>query len=45
MTKNPTEGKLRAKGERPYRVVKYHEKGAYHLITAEGKLVPRAWNA
>lgn len=45
MTKDPAEGKLAAKWEGTYRVVKCHEKGAYHLATTEGKPVPRAWNA
>jgi hypothetical protein len=33
------------KREGPYQVVKCHEKGAYHLISTEGKRLLRAWNA
>jgi hypothetical protein len=45
MTRDPTKGKLAAKWEGPYRVVSAGKKGAYHLMTKEGKPVPRAWNA
>jgi hypothetical protein len=45
MTRDSTEGKLNAKWEGPYRVVKCHEKGTYRLESQERKLVPRAWNA
>jgi hypothetical protein len=45
ITKDLLEGKLTAKWEGPYWVVKCHDKGAYHLVTAEGKPVSRAWNA
>jgi hypothetical protein len=31
MTKEATKGKLALKWEGPYQVVKWHEKGAYHL--------------
>jgi len=31
MTRDPTEGKLAAKWEGPYRVIKCHEKGSYRL--------------
>ncbi len=44
MTRDPAKGKLAAKWEGPYRVVKCHKKGAYRLATEEGKLIPRAWN-
>jgi hypothetical protein len=44
-TKDPAEGKLAAKWEGPYRVVKTHPKGAYRLVTVKGKPLPRAWNA
>jgi hypothetical protein len=45
MTRDPAEGKLDAKWEGPYRVVKCHKKGAYRLESREGKPVLRAWNA
>jgi ribonuclease HI len=45
MTRDPVEGKFNAKWEGPYRVVKCHSRGAYHLESREGKPVPRAWNA
>ncbi len=45
MTIDPAEGKLAAKWEGPYRIVKCHEKGTYHLAIEEGKLIPRAWDA
>jgi hypothetical protein len=45
MTKDPAEGKVAPKWEGPYRVVKCHKKGAYHLISIDGKPLPRAWNA
>jgi hypothetical protein len=45
MTRDPVEGKFNAKWEGPYRVVKCHSRGAYHLDSREGKPVPRAWNA
>jgi hypothetical protein len=45
MTRDSTEGKLAAKWEGPYRVIKCHEEGAYRLESREGKPVPRAWNA
>jgi len=45
MTKDPAEGKLAPKWEGPYQVIKCHEKGAYHLKSETGKMLPRAWNA
>jgi hypothetical protein len=45
MTRDPAEGKFNAKWEGPYRVVKCHCKGAYHLESREGKSIPRVWNA
>lgn len=45
ITKDPIEGKLGAKWEGPYRVIRCHDKGAYHLIDTTGKELPRAWNA
>jgi hypothetical protein len=44
ITKDPIEGKLGAKWEGPYRVIRCHDKGAYHLIDTTGKELPRAWN-
>jgi len=44
-TRDRTDGKLEAKWEGPYRVVRCHKKGAYHLATEEGTMLPRAWNA
>jgi len=45
MTRDSAEGKLAAKWEGPYQVIKCHKKGAYRLESREGKPVPRAWNA
>jgi hypothetical protein len=45
ITKNPTEGKLGAQWEGPYKVIRCHEKGAYHLLDTNGRVLPRAWNA
>jgi hypothetical protein len=45
ITKEPTEGKLGAQWEGPYKVIQCHEKGAYHLIDTTGRRLPRAWNA
>jgi hypothetical protein len=42
ITKDLMEGKLTTQWEGLYRVVKCHDKGAYHLVTAKGKPVPRA---
>jgi hypothetical protein len=44
-THDPTEGKLGPTWEGPYQVVKCHRQGAYHLRRAEGKPLPRPWNA
>jgi ribonuclease HI len=44
-TKDPTQGKLGPTWEGPYRVVKCHRQGAYHLQTADGQSLPRPWNA
>jgi hypothetical protein len=45
MTKDPTEGKMAPKWEGPYKVVGCHQKGACHLMTETGKMLPRSWNA
>lgn len=45
ITKEPTEGKLGAQWEGPYKVIQCHEKWAYHLINTTGRRLPRAWNA
>jgi hypothetical protein len=45
ITKYPTEGKLGPQREGPYKVIRCHDKGAYHLIDTTGRELPRAWNA
>jgi hypothetical protein len=45
ITKDPTEGKLRPQWEGPYKVIRCHDKGAYHLIDTTGRELSRAWNA
>jgi hypothetical protein len=45
ITKDPTEGKLGAQWEGPYKVIRCHYRGAYHLIDITGKELPRPWNA
>jgi hypothetical protein len=45
ITRDPNEGKLGPQWEGPYRVIKCHNKGAYHLVDTEGKTLLRAWNA
>ncbi|KAJ0938267.1 hypothetical protein HanRHA438_Chr02g0047931 [Helianthus annuus] len=44
-TTNPTDGKLAPKWEGPYLIEAESGKGAYRLLTMEGDLLPRAWNA
>jgi hypothetical protein len=44
-TKDSAKGKLAPSWEGPYRVTKCHRAGAYHLENAEGKPLPRPWNA
>ena len=44
-TRDPTEGKLGPTWEGPYQVVECHRQGAYHLRRADGKPLPRPWNA
>jgi len=45
ITKDLTEGKLGPQWEGPYKVIRCHDKGAYHLIDTTGRELPRAWNA
>jgi len=42
--RDPNDRKLGPQWEGPYKVIKCHDKGAYHLIDTEGKTLPRAWN-
>ena len=44
-TKDPTQGKLRPTWEGPYRVVRFHRRGTYHLEKLDGKALPHPWNA
>jgi len=44
MTREPANGKLAQRWEGPYRIVSTSKNGVYHLVTKEGKPVPRAWN-
>jgi hypothetical protein len=44
ITRDSNEGKLKRQWEGPYKVVKCHDKWAYHLVDTEGKTLPRAWN-
>jgi hypothetical protein len=44
-TKDPTRGKLAPNWEGPYKVIRCHIAGAYHLKDFEGKALPRPWNA
>ena len=44
-TINPADGKLAPKWEGPYLIEAEAGKGAYRLLTIEGILLPRAWNA
>uniref|UniRef100_A0A2N9H1P6 Retrotransposon gag domain-containing protein n=1 Tax=Fagus sylvatica TaxID=28930 RepID=A0A2N9H1P6_FAGSY len=43
-TKDPTQGKLGPTWERPYRVVKFHRRGTYHLEKLDGTALPHPWN-
>jgi hypothetical protein len=45
ITKDPTEGKLGPQLEGPYKVIRCHSKGTYHLIDTTGRELLRAWNA
>uniref|UniRef100_A0A2N9G648 Uncharacterized protein n=1 Tax=Fagus sylvatica TaxID=28930 RepID=A0A2N9G648_FAGSY len=44
-TKDPTQGKLGPTWEGPYRVVKFHRRGTYHLKKLDGDALPHPWNA
>jgi hypothetical protein len=44
-TKDPAQGKLGPTWEGPYRVVKFHRKGTYHLEKLDGTALPHPWNA
>uniref|UniRef100_A0A2N9IJZ2 Uncharacterized protein n=1 Tax=Fagus sylvatica TaxID=28930 RepID=A0A2N9IJZ2_FAGSY len=44
-TKDPTQGKLGPTWEGPYRVVKFHRRGTYHLEKLDGIALPHPWNA
>ena len=44
-TKDLTQGKLGPKWERPYRVIKFHRRGTYHLEKLDGTALPHPWNA
>uniref|UniRef100_A0A2N9J4D3 Uncharacterized protein n=1 Tax=Fagus sylvatica TaxID=28930 RepID=A0A2N9J4D3_FAGSY len=45
VTKDPTQGKLGPTWERPYRVIKFHRRGTYHLERLDGTALPHLWNA
>ena len=42
--KDPTQGKLGRTWEGPYRVVKFHRRGTYHLEKLDGTALPHPWN-
>ena len=44
-TKDPTDGKLAPNWEGPYKVIKLAGRSSYYLEDAEGKEIPRPWNA
>ena len=44
-TKDPAQGKLRPTWEGPYKVVKFHSRGTYHLEKLNGTALPHPWNA
>uniref|UniRef100_A0A2N9G447 Integrase catalytic domain-containing protein n=1 Tax=Fagus sylvatica TaxID=28930 RepID=A0A2N9G447_FAGSY len=44
-TKDPAQGKLGPTWEGPYRVVKFHRRGTYHLEKLDGDALPHPWNA
>jgi hypothetical protein len=44
-TTDPAHGKLAAKWEGPYQIESDAGKGAYRLMTMDGELLPRSWNA
>jgi hypothetical protein len=45
VTKYPTQGKLGPTWEGPYRVVKFHIRGTYHVEKLDGTALPHPWNA
>uniref|UniRef100_A0A2N9GJY4 Uncharacterized protein n=1 Tax=Fagus sylvatica TaxID=28930 RepID=A0A2N9GJY4_FAGSY len=45
VTKDPTQGKLGPTWEGPYRVIKFHRRGTYHLEKLDGIALPHPWNA
>ena len=44
-TKDLKDGKLGPNWEGPYKVARYSRRGSYYLEDAEGKPLPRPWNA
>jgi hypothetical protein len=44
ITRDPNEGKLEPQWEGPYKVIRCHDKGAYHPIDTTGRALSRAWN-
>ena len=44
-TKDPTQGKLGPTWEGPYKVVKFHRRGTYHLEKLDETTLPHPWNA
>ena len=44
-TKDPTQGKLGPTREGPYRVIKFHKRGTYHLEKIDRTALPHPWNA
>ena len=44
-TKELNAGKLEARWEGPYKIVKVVKPGVYRLETSHGEAVPRAWNS
>ncbi|XP_057463838.1 uncharacterized protein LOC130753679 [Actinidia eriantha] len=44
-TKDPTDGKLGPNWEGPYKIIRLAGKSSYYLEDAEGKEIPRPWNA
>jgi hypothetical protein len=44
-TKDPTQGKLGPTWEGPYKVVKFHRRGTYHLEKLDSTALLHPWNA
>ncbi|GFZ19787.1 hypothetical protein Acr_28g0004920 [Actinidia rufa] len=44
-TKDPTDSKLGPNWEGPYKIIKFAGRSSYYLEDAEGKEIPRTWNA